>query len=161
MATLNDAALQQLEWAGLTEAEWIEWNEGPGATEWRGDACGCSDDRCIGYHHDVNEECGCLPALLEERERSYTAAREAQPIWDAYQQAIADKDEAAVRAARERAGEWVRTYGGSTVTSFSLDELVNGHAGISVTTAMNDQRWLQWKAGAECLVRWMSETDPV
>lgn len=33
---------------------------------WRGDSCGCSDDRCIGYHHDADEDCGCLPVLLGE-----------------------------------------------------------------------------------------------
>jgi hypothetical protein len=33
---------------------------------WHGDACGCLDDRCIGYHHDEGEECGCLPAWLEQ-----------------------------------------------------------------------------------------------
>lgn len=28
-----------------------------------GDACGCPDDRCIGYHHDVGEPCRCVEAL--------------------------------------------------------------------------------------------------
>ena len=33
--------------------------------EWRGDRCGCPDDRCRdGYHHEVTEDCGCLDALL-------------------------------------------------------------------------------------------------
>lgn len=33
---------------------------------WRGDSCGCPDDRCIGYHHDGPDDCGCLPVALAE-----------------------------------------------------------------------------------------------
>lgn len=34
---------------------------------WRGDRCGCPDDRCRdGYHHDVDDDCGCLTALLAD-----------------------------------------------------------------------------------------------
>jgi hypothetical protein len=33
---------------------------------WHGDACGCTDDRCIGFHHDPDEPCGCLPVLLAD-----------------------------------------------------------------------------------------------
>jgi len=33
---------------------------------WRGDVCGCSDDRCIGYHHGDDEDCACLPVLIEQ-----------------------------------------------------------------------------------------------
>lgn len=38
----------------------------PGASEWRGDACGCTDDRCIGFHHSATDPCGCLDTLLDE-----------------------------------------------------------------------------------------------
>ena len=32
--------------------------------KWGGDACGCSDDRCKdGFHHQPDEDCGCLPVL--------------------------------------------------------------------------------------------------
>lgn len=34
--------------------------EGP----WRGDECGCPDDRCIGHHHEPGEQCGCLLAMI-------------------------------------------------------------------------------------------------
>lgn len=37
----------------------------PGEATWRGDVCGCPDDRCIGYHHGPDDECRCLPAVLE------------------------------------------------------------------------------------------------
>lgn len=33
---------------------------------WRGDSCGCPDDRCIGYHHDRPEDCHCLESTLSE-----------------------------------------------------------------------------------------------
>jgi hypothetical protein len=37
-----------------------------GGDTWYGDACGCTDDRCIGYHHDEDDDCGCLPVLLDQ-----------------------------------------------------------------------------------------------
>jgi hypothetical protein len=42
---------------------------------WRGDSCGCPDDRCIGYHHDEDEDCGCLPVTLGEYTQAVTAVR--------------------------------------------------------------------------------------
>jgi hypothetical protein len=51
---------------GLTIVEYVRkaggWTDG----DWHGDRCGCSDDRCIGFHHDENDDCGCLPALIEQ-----------------------------------------------------------------------------------------------
>jgi len=63
LADITPDARQVLRAVGLTLPEWAReqgWLDGV----WRGDHCGCSDDRCIGYHHDVGEECGCLLALL-------------------------------------------------------------------------------------------------
>ena len=60
---LNAWATRVLTSAGFTESQWaVEngWSDGI----WHGDACGCSDDRCIGHHHYQGEECGCLPVLL-------------------------------------------------------------------------------------------------
>jgi hypothetical protein len=59
---LNEAARLQLRDAGISQAEWARrfYTDG----KWYGDSCGCPDDRCIGYHHDGPEDCGCLPALL-------------------------------------------------------------------------------------------------
>lgn len=31
---------------------------------WGGDECGCTDDRCIGYHHGGGGDCGCLEVCL-------------------------------------------------------------------------------------------------
>jgi hypothetical protein len=65
---LNDAARHTLRDAGINEAEWARTHFTDG--EWHGDKCGCPDDRCIGYHHDDPNDCGCLPALLRRPEPS-------------------------------------------------------------------------------------------
>jgi hypothetical protein len=61
---LSAGARSEISWAGLPIAEYIRawWPDG----RWGGDRCGCPDDRCRGHHHDVDEACGCLPALLRE-----------------------------------------------------------------------------------------------
>jgi hypothetical protein len=66
MARLNLYAREILRDAGYTPKRWAETTgaispEG----EWVGDACGCNDDRCIGYHHEEDEDCYCLPSLIE------------------------------------------------------------------------------------------------
>jgi len=67
MATLTPIARQQIKDSGLTIAGYIRhWSSG---SKWRGDACGCPDDRCIGFHHDEREECGCLPVTIAEVQR--------------------------------------------------------------------------------------------
>lgn len=64
---LTPAARQTLYNEGVPVAAYVRWagvvvDERP---VWRGDSCGCTDDRCTdGYHHDANEECGCLPVLI-------------------------------------------------------------------------------------------------
>lgn len=50
---------------GVSIADYVRWSFPDG--QWRGDACGCNDDRCIGHHHADDEECGCLRAILEEQ----------------------------------------------------------------------------------------------
>jgi hypothetical protein len=56
-AALKEARISQAAWA---RANWM--SDG----KWRGDACGCPDDRCIGHHHAEGEECRCFPALRDE-----------------------------------------------------------------------------------------------
>ena len=63
MSTLNTDAKGTLRLAGITQAAWARAH-GYADGRWHGDACGCPDDRCIGYHHDEGEECGCLQALI-------------------------------------------------------------------------------------------------
>jgi hypothetical protein len=62
---MNTEARERLRAAGISEAQWARQNYFQDGT-WHGDACGCPDDRCIGYHHDATDECGCLDALLAE-----------------------------------------------------------------------------------------------
>jgi len=61
---LNDEAKAVLRIAGVTQSEWArQWF---GETTWRGDACGCPDDRCRGYHHGKSEPCECVRSLAAE-----------------------------------------------------------------------------------------------
>jgi hypothetical protein len=72
---LNDAAKAALSDAGVSQAAWGRaqgWADG----RWHGDACGCPDDRCIGYHHGDGDECGCLRVLLAD-----LASRPPCPPW--------------------------------------------------------------------------------
>lgn len=62
---LTTEARDALRAAGVSQAAWAR-HHGYADGRWFGDACGCPDDRCIGYHHDAQDECGCLPALLGE-----------------------------------------------------------------------------------------------
>lgn len=84
MPTLNHAARETLQLAGLTSRQWAQRHGYASAAEWRGDECGCPDDRCIGYHHDAEEECGCLPALIDELRRDERKLADARPVWAAH-----------------------------------------------------------------------------
>lgn len=66
MTRLNTEAREALRAAGVTQAAWISWHFGDLARTWHGDACGCPDDQCIGYHHDKQDDCGCLTELLAD-----------------------------------------------------------------------------------------------
>jgi len=65
MATLTDEAVTTLDLAGISPREWARAHTG--GTVWKGDACGCPDDRCAGSHHDAAAPCDCLAALIAER----------------------------------------------------------------------------------------------
>lgn len=60
MATLSRAARAALSLAGIAAKDWAG-----------GDSCGCTDDRCVGFHHGAEEPCYCLPVLIDDylRER--------------------------------------------------------------------------------------------
>ena len=64
MRGLSAQAKESLREHGVSQAAWAREWYGDAATRWHGDSCGCPDDRCIGYHHDTPDDCGCLPALL-------------------------------------------------------------------------------------------------
>jgi hypothetical protein len=65
MTRLNATARATLRDAGISQAEWARRNWSADG-KWHGDNCGCPDDRCIGYHHDEPDDCGCLPSLLAD-----------------------------------------------------------------------------------------------
>jgi hypothetical protein len=61
---LNLDARDTIRWSGVSIADYIRRYAPDG--DWRGDRCGCPDDRCIDHHHDQNDDCLCLPATLDE-----------------------------------------------------------------------------------------------
>jgi hypothetical protein len=64
MTRLDTAARAAISAAGLSVAaytrEW--WPDGT----WHGDVCGCTDDRCVGYHHAQGDECTCLAVQVAQ-----------------------------------------------------------------------------------------------
>lgn len=75
MAQLTAEARQTIKNSGLTIAAYVRYQmpySGQDGRTWRGDACGCTDDRCIGHHHNQNDECGCLRYLIEETKTGAT-----------------------------------------------------------------------------------------
>lgn len=58
MTTISKNARETLRSHGITAAAYVRHFYPAGV--WGGDSCGCTDDRCIGYHHDANEDCGCV-----------------------------------------------------------------------------------------------------
>lgn len=71
---LNETARTAIADAGITVTAYMR-AQGYMDGEWGGDACGCPDDRCTGFHHGSEGECGCLRVLLDEM-----TAR--APSWD-------------------------------------------------------------------------------
>ncbi|TWH03862.1 hypothetical protein L615_001100000170 [Nocardioides sp. J9] len=133
MTHLSVRALETIGAAGYTDEEWARaagWTDGL----WRGDECGCDDDRCVGHHHETSEECGCLPILLDHIAQN----REAYELWRDYRAAVEANDgrgdPKGYDAAWSRAEAWVRRHHPQALT-FSLDAVVNGMRGISATYA--------------------------
>jgi hypothetical protein len=64
-ARLLPSVVAALTEAGLTVEEYARhhcYEDG----WWGGDRCGCPDDRCIGFHHFGEDDCGCFPVMLAE-----------------------------------------------------------------------------------------------
>jgi hypothetical protein len=87
VTALSAAVKAALRDCGISQAGWARAQGFPDG-KWYGDACGCSDDRCIGYHHDEDADCGCFSVLLT-REMQVRAAgdrlpelRAAFPEWE-------------------------------------------------------------------------------
>lgn len=73
---LTKEARETIRWSGITIAAYIRDQapySGQDGRTWRGDKCGCIDDRCVGYHHDEHDECGCLPVLIDETKQRIAA----------------------------------------------------------------------------------------
>jgi len=77
---LNEEARAALRAAGVSQAAWARHNYYADG-RWGGDACGCPDSRCIGFHHDEQDDCGCLAVLLADmaRESAASAVSEVTP----------------------------------------------------------------------------------
>lgn len=69
---LNVEARSMIKAHGISLREYLDLC-GHGSS-WRGDECGCEDDRCRGHHHAELEPCGCLPVRLADllKQRSAT-----------------------------------------------------------------------------------------
>jgi hypothetical protein len=62
---LAPAARETIRSEGYTIAGYVRAYDPDGM--WRGDACGCPDDRCKdGFHHEPWDDCGCLAAILRD-----------------------------------------------------------------------------------------------
>lgn len=145
-------ALDRLASVRQTEESWAVvrgWTDGV----WRGDTCGCSDDRCIGYHHSANEECGCLDTQIQRWINDEDADRCAADVWFFYQYALLpgqfrddpDGAAAALSEAEAEAQAWVLEFH-PHATSWTLHEEVNGRVGIAIATTYNPQLHLAWQA---------------
>lgn len=72
MAKLHSNVTVQLGEAGVTKAQYLAHCGYDPGQRWGGDACGCPDDHCIGYHHRELEQCSCFESLLSEIEHEET-----------------------------------------------------------------------------------------
>lgn len=126
MTRLSFDAREQLEAAGISQSAWAR--EHFADATWHGDKCGCPDDRCVGHHHDADEDCGCLPALIE----LWWRGREAAALWSEYRESINAGDQVGCVAALAAALRWAKRYY-PYAQAVSLDILVNGREGISIT----------------------------
>lgn len=129
---------------GISAAEWTRIQFGGG--EWFGDACGCTDDRCIGHHHGEQDECSCLPALLRNYYQGQAAVRDGRVVWAAHLRALETSVPADREDADRKAALWIEHYYPAAVT-WSLTETVDGKQGLTITNRFNDRRWLIWDAG--------------
>jgi hypothetical protein len=112
------------------------------ADTWSGDACGCTDDRCIGYHHADHEACGCITAEIDSYWENIHAGEEGREVWAAHEHALTTGRPEDRMAADTRAAEWIATYHRSS-TSYSLTETPRG---ITTRNRYNDHSWLVFDA---------------
>lgn len=143
MGNLNAHALHELELQGWTEADWCRLHGRDPAQPWGGDACGCSDHRCIGYHHDASDECQCLPAMIDDVRQKEYLSMVGKEIWAVHREAVEQhsvvKRQRADRMLAKMIAEYYRT---ATWHGF-VDR------GIAYRNRHNDTTWLIYDAVAE------------
>lgn len=135
MTALNATAKATLRSYGVSQAALARRYFADG--RWHGDACGCPDDRCIGHHHDGPDDCGCLPAVLDEIRAERAAARLLSAPFGTEQEAR----EAAHRAVAPEPGWSILRSGGNR------ELLARALAGAGVEMGAYDERILAWLAG--------------
>jgi len=148
-----------LAYAGLSTRQWAQLHGYSSAADWRGDECGCTDDRCIGHHHGDGEKCGCLPALIAEHQKNERAGVDGRVVWAAHLHALETGADADRAAAGALAAEWIARYKPGAI-SFSL----NSPRGITVRNRYNTITWLIFdaetgKATVEALGDEQSDSD--
>lgn len=142
MAKLTALAKQRLRDENITQAAWARyagWEDGT----WRGDECGCDDDRCIGFHHYGNEDCGCIEVLIEQWHRDAEAPR----IWAAYLAAVDAGDTTAAAEVQAEAWTWTQRYF-PQATSAALDIECRGRRGITITYPLRGKAVSEWADAA-------------
>lgn len=142
MTQLNSEARATLQDAGFTSRQWAQLHGYSGATDWRGDQCGCTDDRCIGYHHDAVDECGCLRALIEEDRRTQQASAAGREVWASHVNATATGTEEDRAGADALAAAWISDYHPNGI-SHSLTESPKG---ITLRNQWSETAWLVFDA---------------
>lgn len=147
MTRLNYAARETLQLAGLTSRQWAQRHGYASAAEWRGDECGCPDDRCIGHHHDESEECRCLPALIGELRRDKRKLAEARAVWAAHVRATESGTPEDGAAAAELADAWGEEYAADA----SWFALSNDPRGIVYRGVWNDSTRLIYNADRDSI----------
>ena len=141
MTALNATAKETLRSYGVSQAALARRYFTDG--RWHGDACGCPDDRCIGYHHDGPADCGCLPAVLDEIRAERQAARRASGPFDTEREARELPEVRAVYTAFDA------DPGAGKMAPHSRRLLVQALEAAGVELGAYDERIAAWLAGWE------------
>jgi hypothetical protein len=142
MTQLTRDARATLRDAGFTSRQWAQLHGYSGATDWRGDECGCTDDRCIGFHHDATDECGCLPALIEEHRKQQRASAAGRDVWAAHTRASETGTPDDRAAADELAAAWIAEYHPGAISH----AFTESPKGITYRNQWNETTWLIFDA---------------
>ena len=73
---LSRAARATIAAEGITVRQYVDHHAGQDVSRWPGDQCGCTDDRCDGYHHMAGEPCPCVEVLSRNAAAATTSREE-------------------------------------------------------------------------------------